>query len=56
MRVLWLMNTPIETTLPAGKHVIEVIYKGEDPPRTHKQNVDLSNGETETVVADFTKN
>jgi hypothetical protein len=48
-------RTPFETTLSAGKHTIEVIYKGEDPPRTHKQTIDLANGETETVVADFSK-
>lgn len=48
-------RTPLELTLPAGKHVVEVVFKGEDPPRTSKKTVELSPNETETVEADFTK-
>jgi len=39
----------------AGKHTIEVIFGGEDPPRTQRFTVDLGNGETKDVFADFTK-
>jgi hypothetical protein len=49
-------RTPLEVSLPAGKHVVEVIFKGEDPPRTQKKTIDLQHGETEQVDADFTKN
>jgi len=48
-------RTPLELTLPAGKHVVEIVYRGEDPPRTTKKTVDLAAGETEQVIADFTK-
>jgi hypothetical protein len=48
-------RTPFEVTLPAGRHVVEIIFKGEDPPRSTKKTVDLKAGETETVEADFTK-
>jgi hypothetical protein len=48
-------RTPLELTLPAGRHVVEVVFKGEDPPRTSKKTIDLKPNETETVEADFTK-
>jgi serine/threonine protein kinase len=48
-------RTPFEMTLPAGRHVVEIIFKGEDPPRSQKKTVELKAGETETVEADFTK-
>ena len=48
-------RTPLQLTLPAGKHVVEVIFKGEDPPRTAKRTVDLTHGEIELVDVDFTK-
>jgi len=48
-------RTPAAVQLPAGKHVVEVIYRGEDPPRSKRFPVDLDAGETEQVHADFTK-
>ncbi|MDQ3339149.1 MAG: protein kinase [Myxococcota bacterium] len=48
-------RTPFEVTLPAGRHVVEIIFKGEDPPRSTKKSVDLKAGATETIEADFTK-
>jgi hypothetical protein len=48
-------RTPLQLVLPAGKHVVEVIFKGEDPPRTQKRTVELTVGETELVDVDFTK-
>jgi hypothetical protein len=48
-------RTPLELTLPAGKHTIEIVFKGEDPPLTQKKTVELKSGETQSVDADFTK-
>jgi hypothetical protein len=49
-------RTPIEhLSVPAGHHVIEVIFAGEDPPRSQKYTVDLTDGDTKDVLADFTK-
>jgi serine/threonine protein kinase len=48
-------RTPAELVLPAGKHVIEIVFKGEDPPRSQKKTVELKAGETQEVQADFTK-
>ena len=49
-------RTPIEhLSVAAGHHVIEVVFGGEDPPRTQRYVVDLSDGETKDVLADFTK-
>jgi hypothetical protein len=48
-------RTPAELELPAGKHVVEVIYRGEDPPRTKRFPINLGAGTTEQVQADFTK-
>jgi serine/threonine protein kinase len=49
-------RTPIEQlSVAAGHHVIEVVFGGEDPPRTLRYTVDLSDGETKDVLADFTK-
>lgn len=48
-------RTPATLTLPAGKHTIEVIFGGEDPPRTKTFSIDLTNGATEKKFADFTK-
>jgi hypothetical protein len=48
-------RTPATLTLPAGKHTIEVIFGGEDPPRTKTFVVDVTNGVTESRFADFTK-
>ena len=49
-------HTPIEKlAVPAGHHAIEVIFGGEDPPRTLKYTFELTDGETKDVLADFTK-
>ena len=41
--------------MPAGHHVVEVIFGGEDPPRSQKFPLDLGDGDTRDVLADFTK-
>lgn len=48
-------RTPATLKLPAGKHTIEVIFGGEDPPRTKSFTIDVANGATEKRFADFTK-
>jgi eukaryotic-like serine/threonine-protein kinase len=49
-------RTPIERlSVPAGHHVIDVIFGGDDPPRTSRHTVDLADGEAKDVLADFTK-
>jgi hypothetical protein len=49
-------RTPIEhLSVPAGRHLIEVTFSGEDPPRTLKYPVELSDGEARDILADFTK-
>lgn len=49
-------RTPIEhLSVPAGHHVVEVIFGGEDPPRSQKFPLDLADGDTRDVLADFTK-
>lgn len=48
-------RTPRELTLPVGRHVVEIVFAGEDPPRTKRIVVDLAAGETEDVLADFTR-
>jgi tRNA A-37 threonylcarbamoyl transferase component Bud32 len=49
-------RTPIEhLSVPAGRHAIEVIFAGEDPPRTLRYTVDLTDGEAKDIQADFTK-
>ncbi len=46
----------MKLTLPAGKHTVEVIYGGEDPPRTKSFTIDLKPGGRDTTpFADFTK-
>ncbi len=43
-------------TLPAGKHTVELIYGGEDPPRTKSFSIDLKPGGRDTApFADFTR-
>lgn len=49
-------RTPIERlSVPAGRHVVEVTFAGEDPPRTLRYTVDLTDGEARDVLADFTR-
>ncbi len=39
-------NTPGTLVVPAGRHVVQVIYRGVDPPKTRTYTVDLLAGET----------
>ncbi len=48
-------RTPATLTVSAGKHTIEVIFAGEDPPRTRTYVLDLAAGATDKKFADFTK-
>lgn len=48
-------RTPTTLVVPAGKHAIEVVFGGEDPPRTKRFSIDLRAGETQQLDADFTK-
>ncbi len=46
-------RTPFEITISAGKHSIEVVFGGEDPPRVEKRTVDLAPGETKQIDVKF---
>jgi serine/threonine-protein kinase len=49
-------RTPLEhLAVAAGHHTIEVTFAGEDPPRTLRYTVDLGDGESKDVLADFTR-
>ncbi|HEU4730184.1 MAG TPA: PEGA domain-containing protein, partial [Kofleriaceae bacterium] len=49
-------RTPIERlSVPAGHHVVEVIFSGEDPPRSQRFPLDLDDGDARDVLADFTR-
>ena len=49
-------RTPLEhLAVAAGHHTIEVTFAGEDPPRTLRYTVELSDGEAKDVLADFTR-
>jgi hypothetical protein len=41
--------------VPAGKRVVEVVFGGEDPPRTQRFAIDLRPGSTQQLDADFTR-
>ena len=47
-------RTPAVLEVPAGKHVVEIVYRGEDPPKKKSYSVDLSADETRPLQADFT--
>jgi tRNA A-37 threonylcarbamoyl transferase component Bud32 len=48
-------RTPLDhLSVPAGHHIVEVIFSGEDPPRTQKFPLDLADGDTRGLQADFT--
>ncbi|TMQ13650.1 MAG: PEGA domain-containing protein [Deltaproteobacteria bacterium] len=49
-------RTPIDhLAVPAGHHVVSVTFSGEDPPRTQTYPIDVGNGESRDLVADFTR-
>jgi hypothetical protein len=48
-------RTPIEhLSVSAGHHLVEVIFGGEDPPRSQQFPIDLADGDTRSLQADFT--
>jgi serine/threonine-protein kinase len=51
-----LGRTPLDhLSVPAGHHLVTVIFGGEDPPRTLSYTIDLASGEAKDLLADFTK-
>jgi hypothetical protein len=46
-------RTPKELTVTAGHHTVEVVFAGETPPRKQTFAVDVANGETKPIQADF---
>ena len=48
-------RTPKELDVPAGHHVVSIIYRGEDPPLKKTFPVDVLADETRELQADFTK-
>jgi hypothetical protein len=46
-------RTPKELTVSAGHHTVEVVFAGETPPRKQTFAVDVANGETKPIQADF---
>ena len=46
-------RTPLELTVPAGHHTIEVIFGGDDPPRKKPFSIDVGAGEVRSLQADF---
>jgi serine/threonine-protein kinase len=48
-------RTPSTIDVPAGKHVVEVVFSGEDPPLKKTFTITVTPNETQTIHADFTK-
>jgi protein kinase-like protein len=48
-------RTPLEQSVSAGKHTIELIYRGDDPPKTKTFTITVKDGERAPVQWDFTK-
>jgi eukaryotic-like serine/threonine-protein kinase len=48
-------RTPTTLVVPAGRRVVEVVFGGEDPPRTKRFSVELRAGQIEQLDADFTR-
>jgi serine/threonine-protein kinase len=46
-------RTPRELTVAPGHHAVEVVFPAENPPRKQTFSVDLANGETKALQADF---
>jgi hypothetical protein len=47
-------RTPIEElTVPAGHHVVEIVFSGVEPPLRKRFEIDLTAGETKPLQADF---
>nr|MBA2543542.1 PEGA domain-containing protein [Deltaproteobacteria bacterium] len=48
-------RTPKAIDVPAGKHTVEIIFSGEDPPVKKTFPIEIAAGQTLPVHADFTK-
>ncbi|HEY4244157.1 MAG TPA: protein kinase [Kofleriaceae bacterium] len=48
-------RTPNDFVVPAGHHTVEVVFGGDEPPRTKPFSIDIAPGETRELQADFTK-
>jgi len=48
-------RAPLTLQVTAGKHVVEVVFAGEDPPRKKSFPIEVSADATQDVFADFTK-
>ncbi|MDB4960054.1 MAG: serine/threonine protein kinase [Myxococcales bacterium] len=48
-------RTPQTIQVSAGKHVVEIIFPGVDPPKKETYTVDLADGSEKEFVPDFTK-
>jgi serine/threonine-protein kinase len=46
-------RTPRELTVSPGHHNVEIVFPAENPPRKQTFAVDLANGETKALQADF---
>jgi serine/threonine-protein kinase len=46
-------RTPRELTVSPGHHTVEIVFPAENPPRKQTYAVDLANGETKALQADF---
>jgi serine/threonine-protein kinase len=46
-------RTPKDVEVPAGHHVVDITFGGEDPPQTKSQAVDVKAGEVRPVGATF---
>ena len=48
-------RTPKRVEVPAGRHVVEIIFAGEDPPRAQRFELDVAADEVKELVVDFTR-
>jgi tRNA A-37 threonylcarbamoyl transferase component Bud32 len=48
-------RTPSSIEVSAGKHVVELIFSGDDPPVKKSYPIDVKPGQTLPIQADFTK-
>ncbi|MGE0550397.1 MAG: serine/threonine protein kinase [Kofleriaceae bacterium] len=47
-------RTPAELTISAGRHVVDIVFRGEDPPRKKTFTIEVTTGELKELSADFT--
>ncbi|MDX2089006.1 MAG: protein kinase [Kofleriaceae bacterium] len=48
-------RAPLTLQVSAGKHLVEIVFAGEEPPRKKAFPIDVSANATEDLFADFTK-